>query len=81
MPATRSLAAAALAGLFGVAAAADPPAPKEGDKAPDIKLAAASGIETVLPGKKASDTVSLHDLGANGKNVVVFFFPKALTGG
>jgi peroxiredoxin len=75
---TRSLAAAALAGLFGVAAAADAPL-KEGDKAPDIKLPAASGITSVLPDKKQGDEVSLADF--RGKNVVVFFFPKALTGG
>ena len=44
---------------------------KEGDKAPDFTLEAATATGT----KK----ITLKDL--KGKNVVLFFFPKALTGG
>jgi peroxiredoxin Q/BCP len=50
---------------------------KEGDKFPNVPLKAAQ-IEK-LPGKKAGDTVSIADL--KGKNVVVFFYPRALTSG
>ena len=74
---TRPLAAAALAGLFGLAAAraADAP-PKEGDKAPDIDLPATQ-LDKVMPGAK---TLKLSGLwGQNGKNVVLYFFPKAMT--
>src|SRR5689334_20038066 len=71
--------AAALAGLFGAAAFAAEAPPKEGQKAPDFKLTAASGIEKALPGKKKGDEVSLKDL--HGKNVVLFFYPKAMTRG
>jgi hypothetical protein len=54
---------------------------KEGDTAPDFKLQATQ-IEKVLPNTKDAKTMSLKDFqGANGKNVVLFFFPKALTGG
>src|SRR5262245_6129210 len=46
-------------------------APKEGQPAPDIKLQAATptGVKTL----------SLKDL--KGKNVVLFFYPKAMTPG
>ena len=50
---------------------------KEGDKFPNVPLKAAQ-IEK-LPGKKAGDTVSIADL--KGKTVVIFFYPRALTGG
>ena len=48
---------------------------KEGDQFPDVPLAAAQ-IDKV---KKDAKTVSIKDL--KGKNVVVFFYPKALTKG
>ncbi len=51
---------------------------KEGSPAPDIKLQATQ-IEKVLPGKKDATEMSLKDL--KGKNVVLFFFPKAMTKG
>jgi hypothetical protein len=52
---------------------------KEGDKAPDVELAA-TGIGTVLPDKKDAKTLKLSDLKGK-KNVVLWFYPKALTGG
>src|SRR5262249_39571579 len=72
---------AALVGFFaGAAYAADAP-PKEGDKAPDVELKATSASKA-LPGKKAGDAIRLKELqGENGKNVVLFFFPKAMTPG
>ncbi len=48
---------------------------KVGDKFPDVPLAAAQ-IDKV---KKDAKTISIADL--NGKTVVIFFYPKALTGG
>lgn len=51
---------------------------KEGQPAPDIELPATQ-IEKVLPDKKDAKTLSLKDL--RGKNVVLFFFPKAMTKG
>jgi peroxiredoxin Q/BCP len=48
---------------------------KEGDKFPDVPLAAAQ-IDKV---KKDAKTVSIADL--KGKTVVIFFYPKALTKG
>lgn len=53
--------------------------PKEGDAAPDIEVPAA-GIGKVLPGKKDGDKISLKDFQGK-KNVVLFFFPKAMTKG
>ncbi len=52
---------------------------KEGDKAPEIALPATQ-IDKVLPDKKDAKTLDLKDLHGK-KNVVLFFFPKALTGG
>jgi peroxiredoxin Q/BCP len=78
---TRALAAVAVTGLFAATALAADAPPKEGDKAPDIKLPAV-GLAKYLPGKKNGDMVSLKDFqGANGKNVVLFFYPKAMTRG
>jgi peroxiredoxin Q/BCP len=51
---------------------------KEGDKFPDVPLAAAQ-IEKALPDKKDAKTVSTADL--KGKAFVVFFYPKASTPG
>src|SRR5262249_8705344 len=56
------------------------PMPKEGDKAPNVSLQATQ-VAKVLPGK-SGDMLSLKDFqGAAGKNVVLFFFPKAMTRG
>jgi peroxiredoxin Q/BCP len=48
---------------------------KEGDKFPDVPLTAAQ-IDKV---KKDAKTISIADL--KGKTVIIFFYPKALTGG
>lgn len=68
-------------GVSGPAAAADKETPKveEGKPAPDVELAATS-IETVLPDKKDAKTISLKDFHGK-KNVVLYFYPKAMTGG
>ena len=50
---------------------------KVGDKFPDVALKAAQVDK--IDGKKAGDTVSIADL--KGKAVIVFFYPRALTGG
>jgi len=54
------------------------PKPQEGQPAPDVELPATQ-IDTVLPDKKGAKTLSLKDL--KGKNVVLFFYPKAMTKG
>jgi len=67
--------------LAGTAPAADKEEPKTvevGKPAPDVTLPATS-IDTVLPDKKDAKTLSLKEL--KGKNVVLYFYPKALTGG
>ena len=72
--------AAMVATLFAVAGASADDSKlkvKEGDAFPDVALKAAQ-VEK-LPGKKAGDTLSIADL--KGKNVVVFFYPKAMTPG
>ena len=51
---------------------------QEGKPAPDVELPAVN-IDTVLPEKKDKKTLSLKDF--KGKNVVLYFYPKALTGG
>ena len=53
------LAAAAIAGLFGTAVAADAP-PEAGKPAPDINLPATQ-IEKVLPEAKDAKTLKLSD--------------------
>jgi hypothetical protein len=76
---------AALAGLLALALPA-PPAPADegqgkvevGKPAPPIDLPA-TNIDKVLPDKKGAKTISLKDV--RGKNVVVYFFPRALTRG
>ncbi len=50
----------------------------EGQPAPTFELPATQ-IEKVLPDKKEAKTLSLAEL--KGKNVVLFFYPKALTKG
>ena len=72
---------ACLAWATGPAAAADQPEAKKpavGEPAPDIDLPATS-IDKVLPDKKDARTLDLKDL--RGKNVVLYFFPKAMTRG
>jgi peroxiredoxin Q/BCP len=58
--------------------AADAP-PKEGSPAPDVNLPATQ-IEKALPDKKGEKTLKLSDLKGK-KNVVLFFYPKAMTRG
>ncbi len=52
---------------------------EEGKPAPDVELPATL-IDTVLPDKKDAKTLSLKDFKGK-KNVVLYFYPKALTGG
>ena len=52
---------------------------KEGQPAPKVELPATQ-IEAVLPDKKGAKTLRLSDLKGK-KNVVLYFYPKALTGG
>ncbi len=52
---------------------------KEGDVAPGIELAA-TNIGTIFPDKKDAKTLKLGDLKGK-KNIVLWFYPKALTGG
>ncbi len=49
-----------------------------GKPAPDFNLAAVN-VGKALPGKKDAGKLSLKDV--RGKNVVLFFFPKAMTPG
>jgi hypothetical protein len=83
-PRKRSALPAALVALFAAiiwmagsaTAGEEPKRIKEGDPAPDIDLPATQ-IEKVLPDKKDAKTLRLKDL--KGKNVVLYFFPKAST--
>jgi hypothetical protein len=52
---------------------------QEGKPAPNVELPATQ-IGLVLPDKKDAKTLHLSDLKGK-KNVVLYFFPKALTGG
>ena len=71
---------AVLAAVGLAALAADEPKKVEvGKPAPAIKLPAAN-IQTAFPDKKDAKELSIPDE-AKGKNVVLFFFPKALTTG
>jgi peroxiredoxin Q/BCP len=73
-----SLLSAALVGLVvGAAAAADDGKPEVGKPAPAFELPVTS-IDKALPDSKKK-TLSLADL--KGKNVVLYFYPKAMTGG
>jgi hypothetical protein len=81
----RLLRVAALAGLLALAAPGLPSSADEGQgkvevgkPAPPIDLPA-TNINKVLPDKKGKKTISIEDV--KGKNVVVYFFPKALTRG
>jgi len=50
----------------------------EGQPAPDLEIPAAN-IETALPRAKSGQPLKLSDL--KGKNVVLWFFPRAMTSG
>lgn len=51
---------------------------KEGAKAPEVKLKAV-GMKAV--GMEDGKEFTLADMGKKGKNVVLFFYPKAMTSG
>jgi peroxiredoxin Q/BCP len=69
------------ASLPAVNAADDTPKVEVGKPAPPIDLPAAN-VGKALPGKADAKRLSLKDFqGANGKNVVLYFFPKAMTPG
>jgi peroxiredoxin Q/BCP len=69
----------AVLALSALSVSAD--APQEGKPAPEITLPATS-IDKVFPDKKDAKTISLKDFqGEKGKNVVLFFYPKAMTQG
>jgi peroxiredoxin Q/BCP len=78
---TSRLLAAALVALVGLAlpawAADNDKLPEVGKPAPVVELPAVN-ISKALPDSKKK-TLSLADL--KGKNVVLYFYPKALTGG
>src|SRR5262249_22585152 len=69
---------AVAAGLWLSAVPAGGADVKEGQPAPNVELPVTQ-IEKALPDKKDAKTLKLADL--RGKNVVVYFFPKALTKG
>jgi hypothetical protein len=52
---------------------------KEGQKAPEVELPATQ-VSTVFPDKKDARSLKLSDFKGK-KNVVLWFYPKALTGG
>jgi len=70
-------------GLTGAFAVADEkkeaPMVAEGKPAPEVELPAVQ-IEKVLPDKKDAKTLNLKEFHGK-KNVVLFFFPKAMTRG
>ena len=81
----RLLRVTALAGLLALTAPALPAPADEGQgkvevgkPAPPIDLPA-TNVGKILPDKKGARAISLKDV--KGKNVVVYFFPKALTRG
>jgi peroxiredoxin len=59
-------------------AAGEPGKPEVGKPAPDFD-APAVNVDTALPAKRDTKRLALKDL--KGKNVVLFFFPKAMTRG
>ncbi|MFO0809115.1 MAG: peroxiredoxin [Gemmataceae bacterium] len=75
---TRALATVTLVGIALTARAADKPL-AEGTKAPDVELKAVQ-LEKALPDMKDAKTFKLADF-KNKKNVVLFFYPKAMTSG
>jgi len=74
----RLLRVLALVTLLAVAAPALADKIEEGKPAPAVTLPAVN-VGTILPAKKDAKTLSLKDV--QGKNVVLFFFPKAMTRG
>jgi hypothetical protein len=71
---------AVLLGGFGMSSfAREDKKAEEGKAAPEFELVATQ-IEKILPDKKDAKTISVPK-DVKGKNVVLFFFPKALTGG
>jgi cytochrome oxidase Cu insertion factor (SCO1/SenC/PrrC family) len=70
---------AGLAMLLCLAVSASAADVKEGQAAPDVDLPATQ-ISKVLPDAKDAKTLKLKDLQGK-KNVVLYFYPKALTGG
>src|SRR5947207_1444898 len=74
-----------LAGAFALALSVnaddkkETPKVEEGKPAPAFELPATQ-ISTVLPDKKDAKTISLKDFEGK-KNVVLFFYPKAMTRG
>jgi peroxiredoxin Q/BCP len=77
---TALFAVLSLAGAAGLALADDSTLKvKEGDKAPEVQLPATQ-IAKVLPDKKDAKTISLKDFEGK-KNVVLYFYPKAMTPG
>jgi thioredoxin-dependent peroxiredoxin len=76
---TRITALVCLVALTGLACAEDDgKLPEVGKPAPAIDLPATS-VGSVLPDKKDATSLNLKDL--KGKNVVLFFYPKAMTKG
>src|SRR5690242_15447828 len=79
----RLLHATLAAGLFALAlpllGAEDASKVQVGQPAPAIELPATQ-IEKILPDKKDAKTLSLKDLEGK-KNVVLYFYPKAMTKG
>lgn len=74
----RFLAAALCAALTATGAARGGAKVEEGKPAPAVVLSAVQ-VERALPDKKDATTLDLKDL--RGKNVVLFFYPKAMTKG
>ena len=74
-------AALALAGLAWIATPiwAGGAKLEEGKAAPDIELPA-TNVGSIFPDKKDAKTLKLSDLKGK-KNIVLWFYPKALTGG
>jgi len=66
-------------GASSAAGKADDAKVEEGKPAPNVELPATQ-IDKVLPDKKDAKTLNLKDLQGK-KNVVLYFFPKALTRG
>lgn len=76
----RVLGLAALLGLaFPGFAAEKTPKVEVGKSAPAFDLPATQ-IDKALPDKKDAKTISLKDFQGK-KNIVLFFYPKAMTGG
>jgi thioredoxin-dependent peroxiredoxin len=77
-----TLSAGLLALTIPLLAAEDTAKVQVGQPAPNIDLPATQ-VEKVLPGHKGAKTLKLSDVqkGVNAKNIVLFFYPKAMTRG